>query len=463
MQILHALPEDSDLRNYRYTKNTYAVAGVMNYLIGVPLRLIGDPLAHARIEPIYKTLEQNKKARIIRNLCIVRADMIRDYGNIVKAIQYEFKTIRGLPQYISKDALAGLSKDGVPFATRHKSYPSDYIIDLNKLILNHINNCKDLFPTWLNWDYVREVFIMPDGLTSAGCKVAHDTFHANKNSYPMKIYLNWIPGDQGNILLNDEKFVTLLYEQHEDSFTDMSKITNIGDGVLTRVYDFFSNAQHLIFIVDCENADPFRFYTVLNSLDENELLQVSKIILIDNADSFVWNELEKRIDIPFEHIVVGRLKSNKSQVDMTLALRATRAYYEEHVDSFVLVSSDSDYWALIDALEQAQFLLLVEDEKCSPIFKKRLHENQIFYCPMNRFYSGAVNEFKDEVIALDLANRIQDAVQVNVQDFLDQSLRSMFTTLDEATRQDFYKRHIKDISCSLDDDGNLQISLASAK
>jgi hypothetical protein len=82
---------------------------------------------------------------------------------------------------------------------------------------------------------------------------------------------------------------------------------------------------------------------------------------------------------------------------------------------------------------------------------------------MNRFYSGAVNEFKDEVIALDLANRIQDAVQVNVQDFLDQSLRSMFTTLDEATRQDFYKRHIKDISCSLDDDGNLQISLASAK
>ena len=40
-----------------------------------------------------------------------------------------------------------------------------YIIELNQLISDRINNCASLFPIWLEWRYIKELFIMPSGLT----------------------------------------------------------------------------------------------------------------------------------------------------------------------------------------------------------------------------------------------------------------------------------------------------------
>ena len=36
-----------------------------------------------------------------------------------------------------------------------------------------------------------------------------------KNMYPYQVYINWAYAGAGNILYNDKKFVTLLYEAHE--------------------------------------------------------------------------------------------------------------------------------------------------------------------------------------------------------------------------------------------------------
>lgn len=40
--------------------------------------------------------------------------------------------------------------------------------------------------------------------------------------------------------------------------------------------------------------------------------------------------------------------------------------YKNDVDSFVIVSSDSDYWGLISSLPDAHFLVMIEREKCGP-------------------------------------------------------------------------------------------------
>lgn len=47
--------------------------------------------------------------------------------------------------------------------------------------------------------------------------------------------------------------------------------------------------------------------------------------------------------IPVEHIMTERIKQNKSLVDIKLTARACQEHYQNHVDSFVIVSSDSDY------------------------------------------------------------------------------------------------------------------------
>lgn len=55
--------------------------------------------------------------------------------------------------------------------------------------------------------------------------------------------MNWsAPSNVGNILYNDKKFVRLLYEHHEDYFTDMSKVTDAGLIAKTESMTFWSEA-----------------------------------------------------------------------------------------------------------------------------------------------------------------------------------------------------------------------------
>ena len=45
--------------------------------------------------------------------------------------------------------------------------------------------------------------------------------------------------------------------------------------------------------------------------------------------------------------------------------------YKNDVDSFVIVSSDSDYWGLISSLPDAHFLVMIEREKCVLIIVRK--------------------------------------------------------------------------------------------
>ena len=54
-----------------YKDSTYEIVSKVAYLIGVPLRIFQNEHEPPKIE-IYNRLEQDKNARIIRNLCIIR-------------------------------------------------------------------------------------------------------------------------------------------------------------------------------------------------------------------------------------------------------------------------------------------------------------------------------------------------------------------------------------------------------
>ena len=54
-----------------YKDSTYELVSKVAYLIGVPLRIFQNEHEPPKIE-IYNRLEQDKNARIIRNLCIIR-------------------------------------------------------------------------------------------------------------------------------------------------------------------------------------------------------------------------------------------------------------------------------------------------------------------------------------------------------------------------------------------------------
>ena len=65
----------------QYKDSTYEIVSKVAYLIGVPFRLFENEHESPQMA-VYQKLAQDKNARIIRNLCIVRTDIERNFKKI---------------------------------------------------------------------------------------------------------------------------------------------------------------------------------------------------------------------------------------------------------------------------------------------------------------------------------------------------------------------------------------------
>lgn len=78
-----------------------------------------------------------------------------------------------------------------------------HIVVINRLISERVNNCRGLFPLRINWEYIKDIFIMPDRYTEEGTAAAAAVYYRKRQYYPYQMYINWISEDEGNILFND--------------------------------------------------------------------------------------------------------------------------------------------------------------------------------------------------------------------------------------------------------------------
>lgn len=442
-----------------YKDSTYDIVSKVAYLIGVPKHIFENEHEPPKLE-IYETLDKDKAARIIRNLCVVRAAIERKFGKINDKIRKEYKSIYSLPDLIPQDVLRQLDLDGASFYKKSSTKLAHHIIEINKLIRDRINNCKHIFPVWLNWDYIRELFNMKDGLTEEGTKAAAGVYFTNLECYPYSIYINWNPQPNGNILYNDKKFVTLLYQWHNDYFADYSKVSDAGSFVKSNIYDFIDDAKRVVMAVDCENSDPYRLCATLKGLDEDITAKIQKIMLFDDVHTVdAWRILESHTKIPVEHIMTERVKQTKSLVDIELTAMTCREHYVNLVDSFIIVSSDSDYWGLISSLPEAKFLVMIEREKCGPDMKAALANSGIFYCYIDDFYTGDGEDLKKNALFNELYKALDDALKLNVNDMFESALTATRINMSAAAKRQFFEKHIKPMKLVIDEDGNASLEL----
>lgn len=442
-----------------YKDSTYEIVSKVAYLIGVPLRIFENEHEPPKME-VFNRLDVDKPARIIRHLCIIRTAIERNYKSINDKMRMEYRTILSMPEYVPADSLNQLSLDGINFIKKSSVKLSDHIVEINSIISNRINNCKPLFPIWINWQYIRDLFIMPDGLKEAGTKDAVSVYYADLPLYPYQMYINWKPKDEGNILYNDKKFVTLLYKWHDDQFTEYSKVSDAGDYIKNSIYDYINDSEKIVVVVDCENSDPYKLRATLKRLNYEYTKKISTIILFDDVHAASgWGILENFTRIPVEHILIERLKQNKSLVDIKLTARACQEYYENHVDSFIIVSSDSDYWGLISSLPKARFLVMVEREKCGPDMKNALVNKGIFYCYIDDFYTGDMEELKLSALFREMYHYIDGTVRLNVNAMFDEALRATRIEMTPAEKKQFYDKYIRTMQMSIGEDGNVLIEI----
>lgn len=438
------------------SNSTYGIISKIAYLAGVPKRIFENPNEPPQMD-CYEKLNADKNARIIRNLCRLRTAIELHYGHINREMHYYLKNLHDFPNEIPLDSLEQLKSDGIEiWKANHKL--EQYIIDINTHILNRISNCKNLFPLWLKWDYVKALFIMPNGRTAEGIRAAANEYYANKQNYPYQVYMNWHSND-GNILYNDEKFVTLLYTANHDHFTDMSKVTDAKPSSKNMVYDFLSNSERTAILVDCENVDPLRLYATLNNLDQNALLnKITKIILCDDVNtSSAWEMFDQHTDIPVEYMLISRVTANKSIVDQALSSLATKEYLENKTDSIILFGSDSDYWGLFRVLPEAKYLLMVEYGKFGHDHKIALQEAGIPYCYISNFCTGNSEELKVNALLSEIQKELDQALNLNIHAVVNKAFHETFVRMSPAEKSQFFNRYIKGMRLNIAQDGNLSI------
>ena len=387
-----------------YKDSTYELVSKVAYLIGVPLRIFQNEHEPPKIE-IYDRLEQDKNARIIRNLCIIRTAIERNYRKINDIMRMEYRGLLSMPEILPMSSMQQLSNDGISFIKKSSTKLCHHIIEINRLISDRINNCKSLFPIWINWAYIKELFIMPNGLTEDGTKDAADIYYASLSYYPYQMYINWVPMDEGNVLYNDKKFATLLYQWHCDAFTEYSKVSDAGAFVKNNIYDFIDDSEKTVLVVDCENSDPYKLCATLKNLDYEIMQKITAIILFDDVHTATaWRILENYTRIPVEHIMIER-------------------------------------------------------EKCGPDMKAALAESGIFYCYLDDFYSGNSEDIKKNALFKEMYRWIDNSVHLNVNDMFDAALRNTRIEMSPAERRQFYEKHIRHMTLTIDENGNVSIEL----
>ena len=281
-----------------WKENRYEIISTIAYLVGVPVRIFENEHEPPRMD-IFRKLELDKNARIVRNLCCLRTAIERNYKKISTAIQFDFKTLNSLPEYIPQECIRQLSDDGITFIKKSSTKLFQHVIEINKLLSDRVNNCRSLFPDWLNWQYVRDLFVMPNGLSEEGSKAAVEVYYGSLSLYPYQMYINWKPVDEGNILFSDKKFVKILYKQHGEIFEDDSLVSDASGYVKNAIYDYIDESIKSLVVVDCENSDPYKLCAALNSLDSDEISKISKIILFNDVHTVAaWQILESYTDIP---------------------------------------------------------------------------------------------------------------------------------------------------------------------
>ena len=444
--------------NNRYsTVDTKDLVATIAYLIGVKKHIV-EKCFDAECHELLQKLYSSQAATTIRYLCKLRTALFLKYKKTDYEMRNNLKNLNTLEWYDAEN-IKTLESWGIPIIKAN--YRSEkYMLDLNKLIANHIDDVAALIHDWCEWQYIRELFVIPHYNNPIALKREFEKYMTSKMYYPLQVYIYWTPFDCGSMLLSDRKFLQIIYGLHHDSFEDPSKYRDATEETKNNIYTFIRNSMRTVIAVDCENSDVYKLYATLRNLDQSELDKIEKIYLYDDHHTTVgWQWLDKFTEIPVEHILIDRVTERKSLVDIVMTAGVCQSHFAEGIDSFILVSSDSDFWGLITSLPNARFLVMYEYENCGRAIKNALEEHDIYYCAIDDFCSGNVDGFKRAVLLGLLQKYLPDILYLNGKELVNHLYEEAWIEGTESEKKHFYDRYVKTLSLKVDGDGNFTVEV----
>lgn len=401
-----------------YKKSKNEIVSLVAYLLGVSNKHLEDNFDTQYIE---KAFAENDNAHIIRLLNTIRTNLFLNYWSVGDGMRYEIKNLDKMSLFA--DDIKKLERYGVKLI-KVNTMPISYLITINKLIEQYIDGVEKAFPKWIEWKYIKQLFFIPNGNKEATQKVELNKFYSYKKLYPYQKYMYWTPKNSGLILISDSKFLKVLYSQHNDYFTHMDLVQEPSEAVKQDIIEFLKEAQNIVIVVDCENSDMIKFAAMLKYIEKfPESSKIREVLLVDDENTPpVWQYLHRTTNFTVKRIVVERIKKEKSLVDIQIATEVSRLRYSKSIDSFVLVSSDSDFGGIISTIP-AKFYVAMELKKTGSAIKDNYDENNISYCYLDDFNVQNINDFKISIIKSVTNGKLYSLTKINIADIVDEMLR----------------------------------------
>ncbi|WP_044973153.1 NYN domain-containing protein [Ruminococcus sp. HUN007] len=431
------------------TVDTKDVVATIAYMIGVRMNALQN--SYPECTELISRLREDKDATVIRYLCKLRTALLLHFKKTDTAIRYDLKNLNTLEWY-DQDNIRQLEKWG--FTIIHANHRSEeYMQDFTKLINENIDKCSRLFYDWLNWDYIRDLFYIPKYNKKDVMVNEFNKYMANLEHYPFQMFIHWKPQEVGSIVYSDRKFLKIIYSQHKDYFYDETKYKDADEETRNNIYDFIDSSVKTAVAVDCENSNPFKLYSVLKGLNQDELAKIDKITLYDDVNTTeAWDWLSKFIRIPVEHIEIERVTDRKSLVDVRMTASVVTDFYRNGITSFIIVSSDSDFWGLIKSLPDAHFIVMYEYEKCGSDIRNALDEHSIYNCAIDDFCSANTEELKRTVLLTALEKHIPTLLGENPLELTHKIYEETKVTASKKEMENFCSRYVKTLRLKIVDD-----------
>ena len=438
------------------TVDTKEVVTTIAYMIGV--RMSALTVSYGECSELIEKLRADKDATTIRYLCKLRTVLMQKFKKTDDLMRFQLKNLHNIEWY-DKDNIKQLEKWG--FTIIQANCRSEkYMQDLTRLINENIDKCSHLFYDWLNWEYIRDLFFVPKYNKNGVMKVEFNKYMANIEHYPFQMYIHWQPAEVGSIIYSDRKFLKIIYGQHNDSFTDYTKYRDADDETRNNIYNFIDSTEKTAIAVDCENSDPYKLYSVLKGLNQEELAKIEKITLYDDPNTTAgWDWLSKFTQIPVEHIEIDRVTDRKSLVDVRMTASVVTDFYRDGITSFIIVSSDSDFWGLIESLPKAKFLVMYEYEKCGTAIKNALAQHGIYYCAIDDFCTAGTEELKRAVLFAELEKHLPSLIGENPLELTHKIYEATKVTATMKEMENFCNRYVKTLRLKVNSEGKFVIEI----
>lgn len=433
------------------------VSTIVAYMIGIDDITLEQYYSH-HYGYLLAELREHKAATTIRYLSKIRTTILKNFINIDNEMRYNLANLDKM-QYFDKHEIDTLFQWGIYVV--QPNYRSDkYIYHITKLMDEHIDGCKELFTESVKFEYIRSLFVIPKYSNNNVLKEEYKKFKGKRTLYPFQMYIYWQPDACGNILYSDAKLLKIVYEQNGEVFDEGHRYRDASDDTKQNIYKYIHESRNVVMAVDCENSDPYKLYGVLKNLDSEDMRLIRKIILYDDYHTTIaWDYIANLIDIPVEHVEVPRVTDSKSLVDIQMAVGVSEAYYRDGIDSFILCSSDSDFWGLISSIPEARFLVMYEYAKCGSAIKEALTRKSIFHCSMDDFYMENAGDLQKIVLKKVLNDYLPSIVGENGWELTRKIYAEAYIQASEKDMLRFYEKYIKTLRLKINEEGYFYIDI----